>query len=56
MPWVPLDFSNSRVNHFLFESFVQILAGKMRFSIDLNLNALANAPTLSAALMEAMTL
>ena len=28
----------------------------MRFSIELNLNALTNAPTLSSALMEAMSL
>ena len=32
------------------------MAGKMRFAVDLNLKALANAPNLAAGLLEAMSL
>ena len=40
----------------MFEAFAQVIAGKMQFDVDLNLNALANAPTLAAGLLESMTL
>lgn len=52
LPWLPLQLvQDTKLNFILFEIFALVLAGKMHFSVDLNLQPLANAPTLADGLI-----
>jgi hypothetical protein len=53
LPEIPLDQKQVKLNNFLFDTFALFLS-KLQFGIDINVNALANAPTLFKGLLDAM--
>ena len=55
LPDIPLSEQQSKLNTFLLESAV-ILAMHFRFEIDINSNALNNAPTIEQGVLECMHL
>ena len=53
LPDIPLDPKLAKLNNYLFDTFSLYLS-KLQFVIDINVNALANAPTLFKGLLDAM--
>lgn len=55
LPVLPLDSKLGKLNNFLFDSLALYLQ-QLSFGMEVNLNALANAPTLTQGLLEMITL
>ena len=55
LPEIPLSGDQFKVNTFLLESLVA-LTQNFKFELDINLNALNNAPTIHQGVLEAMSL
>jgi hypothetical protein len=55
LPVLPLDSKMGKLNNFLFDSLALYLQ-QLCFGMEVNLNALANAPTLTQGLLEMITL
>lgn len=53
LPEIPLDPKLAKLNNYLFDTFALYLS-KLQFVIDINVNALANAPTLLKGLLDAI--